>query len=53
MNNRKALSVEEYESFFKRFDNLEFDRDTELAETPKGAFYLDYIEDHIRSYNTL
>ena len=53
MNNRKALSVEEYESFFKRFDNLEFDHDTELAETPKGAFYLDHIGDHIRSYNTL
>ncbi|MCU5745370.1 hydroxymethylglutaryl-CoA synthase [Staphylococcus sp. SQ8-PEA] len=53
LNERKALTVNEYESFFKRFDNLEFDHETELAHTIPGAFYLENINDHIRSYNTL
>ncbi|MEL0537970.1 hydroxymethylglutaryl-CoA synthase [Staphylococcus debuckii] len=53
LDNRKALSVEEYEKFFKRFDNLEFDTDTELAVEPKGNFYLKEISDNIRYYDTV
>lgn len=53
LKNRKALSVEEYESFFKRFDNLEFDAETELAVEPKGNFYLKEISDNIRYYDTV
>lgn len=53
LNNRTEISVETYESFFKRFDNLEFDHETELADEPKNFFYLESINDHIRNYNTL
>lgn len=53
LNDRKELTVEEYEAFFKRFDNLEFDHETELKHTPKHAFYLSDIRDHIRYYDTL
>ena len=53
LNNRTEISVETYESFFKRFDNLEFDHETELADEPKNIFYLESINDHIRNYNTL
>lgn len=53
LKNRKALSVEEYESFFKRFDNLEFDAETELEVEPKGNFYLKEISDNIRYYDTV
>ncbi|MCE5038842.1 hydroxymethylglutaryl-CoA synthase [Staphylococcus auricularis] len=53
LNQRREVSVEEYETFFKRFDNLELDHDTDLAGAQKGIFYLDKIEDDIRYYSTL
>ena len=53
LDNRKALSVEEYEQFFNRFDNLEFDTETELEVEPKGNFYLKEISDNIRYYDTV
>ena len=40
LNNRTEISVETYESFFKRFDNLEFDHETELADEPINILYL-------------
>ncbi|MCS5431748.1 hydroxymethylglutaryl-CoA synthase, partial [Staphylococcus aureus] len=53
LNHRTEISVDTYETFFKRFDNLEFDHDVELANETKGIFYLESINDHIRNYNTL
>lgn len=53
LNHRTEISVDTYETFFKRFDNLEFDHDIELANETKGIFYLESISDHIRNYNTL
>ncbi|GAA6822770.1 hydroxymethylglutaryl-CoA synthase [Helicobacter pylori] len=53
LNSRTELSVEEYEHFFNRFDNLEFDHETELTSDQHGIFYLNDINDHIRNYNTL
>ncbi|SCS39455.1 hydroxymethylglutaryl-CoA synthase [Staphylococcus caeli] len=53
LNNREEISVETYETFFKRFDNLEFDPETELQNEQNSIFYLESINDHIRNYNTL
>ncbi|MGO2788739.1 MAG: hydroxymethylglutaryl-CoA synthase, partial [Staphylococcus saprophyticus] len=53
LNNREEISVETYESFFNRFDNLEFDHETELENEKNTIFYLESINDHIRNYNTL
>lgn len=53
LNNRTEISVDDYEAFFKRFDNLEFDHDVELADEKNEIFYLESINDHIRQYNTL
>ncbi|MDW4475495.1 hydroxymethylglutaryl-CoA synthase [Staphylococcus saprophyticus] len=53
LNNREEISVETYESFFNRFDNLEFDHATELENEKNTIFYLESINDHIRNYNTL
>lgn len=53
LNARTELSVEEYEHFFNRFDNLEFDHETELTNNEHGIFYLNEINDHIRNYDTL
>ncbi|PWG68192.1 hydroxymethylglutaryl-CoA synthase, partial [Enterobacter mori] len=53
LNNRTEISVEAYESFFNRFDALEFDHETELDNEQNTIFYLESINDHIRNYNTL
>ena len=53
LNNRTEISVETYETFFNRFDNLEFDHETELENEENAIFYLESINDHIRNYNTL
>ncbi|PHK48895.1 hydroxymethylglutaryl-CoA synthase [Staphylococcus edaphicus] len=53
LNNREEISVETYETFFNRFDNLEFDHKTELENEQNTIFYLESINDHIRNYNTL
>ncbi|RIP37190.1 hydroxymethylglutaryl-CoA synthase [Staphylococcus gallinarum] len=53
LNNRTEVSVDTYETFFKRFDNLEFDHKTELDNEQNNIFYLESINDHIRNYNTL
>ncbi|MCH4460995.1 hypothetical protein MKR28_11340, partial [Staphylococcus haemolyticus] len=46
----EQLSVEEYETFFNRFDNQEFDFERELTQDPYSKVYLYSIEDHIRTY---
>ena len=50
LESREQLSVEEYETFFNRFGNREFDVEREWAQDPysKGCLYS--IEDHIRTY---
>lgn len=53
LNNRTELSVADYESYFARFDNLEFNHDIELADEQNATFYLNEINDNIRHYNTL
>ncbi|KAB2478977.1 MULTISPECIES: hydroxymethylglutaryl-CoA synthase [Staphylococcus] len=53
LNNRTELSVADYESYFARFDNLEFNHDIELADEQNAIFYLNEINDNIRHYNTL
>lgn len=53
LNNRTELSVADYESYFDRFDNLEFNHDVELANEQNAIFYLNEINDNIRHYNTL
>lgn len=53
LNNRTELSVADYESYFARFDNLEFNHDIELADEQDAIFYLNEINDNIRHYNTL
>ena len=40
LNNRTEVSVEEYESFFKRFDDLEFNHDIEQSDKDNDLFYL-------------
>lgn len=49
---REQLSVEEYETFFNRFDNQEFDFERELRQDPYSKVYLHSIADHIRTYKT-
>ncbi|RIN93654.1 hydroxymethylglutaryl-CoA synthase [Mammaliicoccus sciuri] len=49
---REQLSVEEYENFFNRFDNQEFDFERELRQDPYSKVYLHSIADHIRTYKT-
>ncbi|MCD8809076.1 hydroxymethylglutaryl-CoA synthase [Mammaliicoccus sciuri] len=49
---REKLSVEEYETFFNRFDNQEFDFERELRQDPYSKVYLHSIADHIRTYKT-
>ncbi|WP_323703748.1 hydroxymethylglutaryl-CoA synthase [Mammaliicoccus sp. Dog046] len=52
LDSREQLSVEEYETFFTRFDNQEFDFERELKGDPYSKVYLSNIEDHIRTYKT-
>ncbi|RQX47151.1 hydroxymethylglutaryl-CoA synthase [Staphylococcus capitis] len=51
LNNRTEVSVEEYESFFKRFDDLEFNHDIEQSDKDNDLFYLKDINDDIREYH--
>ena len=51
LNNRTEVSVEEYESFFKRFDDLEFNHDIEQSDKDNDLFYLKDINDDIRKYH--
>ncbi|MCC3755976.1 hydroxymethylglutaryl-CoA synthase [Staphylococcus capitis] len=51
LNNRTEVSVEEYESFFKRFDELEFNHDIEQSDKDNDLFYLKDINDDIREYH--
>ena len=53
LNNRTELSVTDYESYFNRFDNLEYNHHIELANEQNAIFYLNEINDNIRHYNTL
>ena len=46
LKSRKELTVEEYEHFFNRFDNGEFDLEQELTQDPYTKVYLDSIECH-------
>lgn len=51
LNERQEVSVEGYESFFKRFDDLEFDHATEQTDDDKSIYYLENIQDDIRQYH--
>lgn len=51
LNNRTEVSVEEYELFFKRFDDLEFNHDIEQSDKDNDLFYLKDINDDIREYH--
>lgn len=51
LNHRMEVSVEDYESFFKRFDDLEFNHSVENSERDKDIFYLKEINDDIREYH--
>lgn len=51
LNQRKELSVEDYETFFKRFDDLQFDSNEEQVEEDQHIFYLEDIQDDIRQYH--
>lgn len=51
LNNRTEVSVEEYESFFKRFDDLEFNHDIEQSDKDNNLFYLKDINVDIREYH--
>ena len=51
LNNRTEVSVEVYESFFKRFDDLEFNHDIEQSDKDNNLFYLKDINDDIREYH--
>lgn len=51
LNNRSEVSVEDYESFFKRFDDLEFNHELEESDKDKDIFYLKDINDNIREYH--
>ena len=51
LNERQEISVEDYESFFKRFDDLEFDHATEETDDDKSIYYLENIQDDIRQYH--
>lgn len=51
LKNRTEVSVEEYESFFKRFDDLEFNHDIEQSDKDNNLFYLKDINDDIREYH--
>ncbi|MBL7573759.1 hydroxymethylglutaryl-CoA synthase [Staphylococcus saccharolyticus] len=51
LNNRIEVSVDDYESFFERFDNLEFNHELEQSAEDKDIFYLKEINDNIRKYH--
>ncbi|MBX5318616.1 hydroxymethylglutaryl-CoA synthase [Staphylococcus caprae] len=51
LNNRTEVSVEEYESFFKRFDDLDFNHEIEQSNENKDIFYLKDIQEDIREYH--
>ena len=53
LNERQEVSVEDYESFFKAFDDLEFDHATEQTDDDKSIYYLENIQDDIRQYHIL
>ena len=52
LNERQEVSVKEYESFFRRFDDLSFNHEIENVENDKNIFYLENIEDDIRYYHS-
>lgn len=51
LKQRQEVSVEDYETFFKRFDELEFDEQQDKVENDQSIFYLKAINDNIREYH--
>lgn len=51
LKQRQEVSVEDYETFFKRFDELEFDEQQDKVENDHSIFYLKAINDNIREYH--
>ena len=51
LKQRQEVSVEDYETFFKRFDELEFDEQKDKVENDQSIFYLKAINDNIREYH--
>ncbi|MCH8646375.1 hydroxymethylglutaryl-CoA synthase [Staphylococcus lugdunensis] len=52
LDQRIELSIEQYEDFFNRFDQLQFDHSKEDASQQNQIFYLESISDNIRHYHT-
>ena len=46
LDQRIELSVEQYEDFFNRFDQLQFDHSKEAASQQNQIFYLERISDN-------
>ena len=51
LNNRIEVSVDEYEHFFKRFDQLELNHELEKSNADRDIFYLKSIDNNIREYH--
>ena len=51
LKQRNEVSVEDYETFFKRFDELEFDEQQDEVDNDQSIFYLKSINDNIREYH--
>lgn len=51
LKQRHEVSVEDYETFFKRFDELEFDEQQDEVDNDQSIFYLKSINDNIREYH--
>ena len=49
--NRIEVSVDEYEHFFKRFDQLELNHELEKSNADRDIFYLKSIDNNIREYH--
>ena len=51
LNNRTEVSVDAYETFFKRFDDVDFDEQQDAVHEDRHIFYLSNIENNVREYH--
>ncbi|HHD6188807.1 TPA: hydroxymethylglutaryl-CoA synthase, partial [Staphylococcus aureus] len=51
LNNRTEVSVDAYETFFKRFDDVDFDEEQDAVHEDRHIFYLSNIENNVREYH--
>ncbi|MBO1198164.1 hydroxymethylglutaryl-CoA synthase [Staphylococcus simiae] len=52
LEERTEVSVADYETFFNRFDNLEFDNVQDGVANDSNIFYLESVQDNIRYYHS-